>query len=83
MTDFVPDFMPLAMVAKRISVGKSTIENWVKQGIFPPGKKIGGKRLWEWTVVRDHLALNPQLTAESDSELGDRIREATHELVSH
>jgi predicted DNA-binding transcriptional regulator AlpA len=48
--------MDLATLAEHTCTGESTIENWVKQGLFPVPKKIGGKRLWQWSKVELHLA---------------------------
>ena len=56
MSSYPPPFQDLATLSENICCGESTIENWVRQGIFPAPKKIGGKRLWEWKVVQRHLA---------------------------
>lgn len=59
MTDrlpYPPPFQDLATLSQHICAGESTIEHWVKQGLFPPPKKIGGKRLWSWKDVAKHLA---------------------------
>lgn len=51
-----PPFMDLATLAEHICCGESTIEAWVKQGIFPCPVRQGGKRLWQWKEVERHLA---------------------------
>jgi hypothetical protein len=41
---YPPPFQDLATLAEHICTGESTIENWVRQGLFPAPKKIGGKQ---------------------------------------
>jgi hypothetical protein len=45
MSSYPPPFQDLATLAEHICCGESTIENWVRLGLFPAPKKIGGKRL--------------------------------------
>jgi len=53
---YPPPIMDLATLALHICTGESTIETWVKLGLFPPPRKQGGKRLWVWKVVERHIA---------------------------
>lgn len=76
---YPPPFMDLATLAKHICASERAIENWVKTGEFPPPKMQGGKRLWRWKVVEQHLAAD----AEAAPTTADSIREATrHALQS-
>lgn len=72
---YPPPFQDLATLAEHICAGESTIENWVRQGLFPQPRKIGGKRLWQWKEVERHLAAMNQISALSDE--AQRITEAT------
>jgi predicted DNA-binding transcriptional regulator AlpA len=74
---YPPPFQDLPTLAEHICAGESTIENWVRLGIFPPPKKVGGKRLWRWKDVERHLAAVGELPASSPDEEAQRIREAT------
>jgi predicted DNA-binding transcriptional regulator AlpA len=73
---YPPPFQDLQTLSEHISTGESTIENWVKQGMFPPPKKIGGKRLWRWKDVERHLAIENEGVKSPDAQ-AERIREAT------
>ncbi len=75
---YPPPFQDLPTLAEHICAGESTIENWVRLGIFPPPKKVGGKRLWRWKEVERYLAAVGELPASSPDEEAQRIREATH-----
>jgi predicted DNA-binding transcriptional regulator AlpA len=74
---YPPPFQDLATLAEHICAGESTIENWVRQGLFPQPRKIGGKRLWQWKEVERHLAAMNE-TSASLSDEAQRITEATH-----
>jgi hypothetical protein len=80
---YPPPFQDLATLAEHICAGESTIENWVRLGIFPQPKKMGGKRLWAWKEVERHLATVGELSSSSSpDEEAQRIREATHAAAS-
>ena len=78
---YPPPYQDLATLAEHICAGESTIENWVRQGLFPAPRKVGGKRLWRWKEVEHHLAALNETAASLDDE-ARRIREATHAAAS-
>jgi hypothetical protein len=74
---YPPPFMDLATLSEHVCCGESTIENWVRLGIFPAPKKIGGKRLWEWKIVQRHLAKYDESGAASIDHQAEAIRNET------
>lgn len=56
-TPYPPPYQDLATLAEHICYGESMIEAWLRQGLFPAPKKIGGTRLWRWHDVEPHLTL--------------------------
>jgi hypothetical protein len=80
---YPPPFQDLATLSNHISCGESTIENWVKLGLFPAPKKIGGKRLWQWKEVERHLAGSPGTGSSLADEQADRIRAATKAAITN
>ena len=72
---YPPPYQDLATLSEHICAAESTIENWVRIGIFPQPRKVGGKRLWQWKEVERHLAAMNQISALSDE--AQRITEAT------
>lgn len=80
---YPPPFQDLATLSAHISVAESTIENWVKLGLFPLPKKVGGKRLWQWKEVEQHLARRGDNGSPSADEQADRIRAATKAAAAH
>jgi hypothetical protein len=78
---YPPPYQDLATLSAHICASESAIENWVRLGLFPPPKKVGGKRLWSWSEVERHLAAN-QLVASSPDELAERIKNGTKQAIS-
>jgi len=78
---YPPPYQDLATLALHICASESAIENWVRLGLFPPPRKVGGKRLWSWSEVERHLAAN-QLVAASPDELAERIKNGTKQAIS-
>jgi predicted site-specific integrase-resolvase len=83
MTDrlpYPPPFQDLATLSEHICAAESTIENWVKMGIFPKPRMQGGKRMWSWKAVERHLAGETD-AAPSTSDLTGRITNATRQAL--
>jgi len=78
---YPPPYQDLATLAEHICAAESTIENWVRLGVFPEPRKVGGKQLWSWKEVERHLAAN-NLAAASPDELAERIKNGTKQAVS-
>jgi predicted DNA-binding transcriptional regulator AlpA len=81
MASYPPPFQDLRTLSEHICVGESTIEGWVKQGQFPPPKKIGGKRLWNWKQVERHLSGGDPVSVSPD-EQAEGIRDATRRAAA-
>lgn len=78
---YPPPFQDLATLARHVCAGESTIENWVKMGLFPPPRKIGGKRIWCWKEVEKHLARKNDSLPSSVDDLAARITNGTRRAV--
>jgi predicted DNA-binding transcriptional regulator AlpA len=79
---YPPPFQDLATLAEHICAGESTIENWVKQGLFPKPVLQGGKRLWRWKEVERHLVAMSEAGASSPDEQAKQITENTRAAAS-
>jgi hypothetical protein len=72
---YPPPFQDISCLAEHLCVCESTVENWVRMGLLPPPAKVGGKRLWKWKQVEQHLADQADASTSPD-EQADRIRNA-------
>jgi len=79
---YPPPYQDLATLSQHICAAESTIENWVRIGIFPQPRKVGGKRLWQWKEVERHLAKMNDTAESLPDEEAQRIREATRAAAS-
>jgi hypothetical protein len=79
---YPPPYQDLRTLSEHICAAESTIENWVRQGLFPAPKKIGGKNLWRWKEVEKHLARGDDLSAASPSDELRRITDATRQAAT-
>ena len=80
--NFIAPFQDLSTLAKHICTGESTIENWVRMGLFPAPKKIGGKRLWSWEEVKQCLAPEDASMSPSKIDIAASITNATRRALS-
>jgi predicted DNA-binding transcriptional regulator AlpA len=75
---YPPPFMSLAVLSEHVCCGASTIKNWVRLGKFPAPKRVGGKLLWEWKAVQQHLApdaATPANPAATTAAPADKVAE--------
>jgi hypothetical protein len=77
---YPPPFQDLATLSEHICTGQSTIESWVRRGLFPLPKTIDGKCLWSWQEVESFLSHAEETSSAPGDELL-RIREATRKIV--
>jgi predicted DNA-binding transcriptional regulator AlpA len=78
---YPPPWQDLATLAEHICVGESTIERWVKEGRFPPARKVGGKNLWQWREVDKFLARSQEMIVSLADER-ERLTNATRHAFS-
>jgi predicted DNA-binding transcriptional regulator AlpA len=79
---YPPPFQDLRTLAEHLSTGESTIENWVKLGLFPRPRKIGGKRLWQWKEIERFLAATENAVTTVPDAQAEAIRNATRAAAS-
>jgi predicted DNA-binding transcriptional regulator AlpA len=79
---YPPPFQDLRTLAEHLCTGESTIENWVKLGLFPRPRKIGGKRLWQWKEIERFLAATEDAVTTVPDAQAEAIRNATRAAAS-
>lgn len=52
---YPPPFQDAATLCAHLCISESTLDNWVRQGVLPEPKKVGGKRMWKWSEVEARL----------------------------
>ena len=74
MTDKVPAWVDIGRLCEEISVSAHTVTTWIAQGILPPARMRGGKRLWKWSEVDDWLTNGGGQAPDTEAE---RVRDGT------
>ena len=76
---YPPPWMDTVTLARHLSVSPGTVDNWAAQGIIPPPRNRGGKRLWKWSEVDDRLTLG-EVGGSPDAQ-AERIRNGTRRAL--
>lgn len=66
-----PPYQGAATLAANLDICERTVDAWVKQGILPPPRVRGGKRLWKWSEVENYLE-----NGHATDDFGERLKRA-------
>jgi hypothetical protein len=80
MTNHVPAWVDISKLCEEICACPNTVAAWVEQGILPPARMRGGKRLWKWSEVDAYLT-NGAPSGSLD-EIAERIRNGTRRAAA-
>lgn len=74
----IPPYQDISRLTENLCISERTVENWVRQGILPPAKNKGGKRLWKWSEVEAYLdGAGEGIHAELEDIRNETKREAS------
>ena len=48
---YIPPWQDISTLCANVCASERTIDAWVRQGLLPPPRMVGGKRLWKWADV--------------------------------
>jgi hypothetical protein len=78
---YPPPWQDASTLCAHICISEGTLDNWVRLGLLPPPKPIGGKRMWKWTEVERYLENEGGLVPSSPGAEAERIMRATREAA--
>jgi hypothetical protein len=73
---YPPPWQDAPTLCAHLCISEGTIDNWVRLGILPAARMVGGKRMWKWSEV-DRLLAGGSSIVPQDVE--ERMRHAVHE----
>lgn len=76
---YPPPWQDMATLCAHICVCSTTVENWITQGILPPGRKRGRKLMWKWAEVDAYLTNGGGRSPDAEAE---RIRNGTRQAAT-
>lgn len=79
---YPPPWQDAPTLCAHLSISEGTIDNWVRQGLLPPARPRGGKRMWKWAEVERWLDAGGDPEAQSPVSQIERIRNATRQAAS-
>ena len=63
---YPPPWQDVATLCAHLCISDATVENWVRHGILPAPRMIGGKRMWKWSEVEEKLDPKAGIVPEAD-----------------
>lgn len=79
---FIPPWQDISTLCEHVCLSETTVTAWVQQGLLPPPRRRGGKRLWKWSEVEAFLERGGADVPLSPDADADRIREATRRAIT-
>lgn len=76
---YPPPWQDCATLCAHLCISERTVDAWVRQGILPPSRMRGGKRMWKWSEVESYMEGRTDIVPQ---DLADRIRHATREAAN-
>jgi predicted site-specific integrase-resolvase len=77
---YPPPWQDIATLCAHLCISEGTVDNWVKQGILPAGRMVGGKRMWKWSEVE--AKLDPATGIVPEADLAARVYNATKQAAN-
>ena len=77
----IPAWQDISTLSFNLCICDRTVDAWVRQGILPPARLRGGKRLWKWAEVERYLEGQTGPAAAETESLAERIRNGTREAI--
>jgi predicted DNA-binding transcriptional regulator AlpA len=62
--DRPPSFLSKATLAAEFDISESTVDEWVRRGIFPQPVRLGGSVRWRWAEVS--ASIKPVVAVDED-----------------
>jgi predicted site-specific integrase-resolvase len=76
---YPPPWQDAETLCAHVCIGERTLDAWVRQGILPPAKMRGGKRMWKWSEVERYMEGNTAIVPEQD--LAQKVHHATRQAA--
>jgi hypothetical protein len=65
---YPPPMQDMATLCLHICATQNTVDKWVAEGILPPPRMTGGKKMWFWPEVQEYLTRDGTQSLDADAE---------------
>ena len=76
---YPPPWQDAATLCAHLCISEGTLDNWVRQGLLPPARPKGGKRMWKWAEVEQYMEGQPGIVPEQ--EQAQKVYNATRQAA--
>ena len=77
---YPPPWQDATTLCAHLCISEGTLDNWIRQGVLPPARMRGGKRMWEWAEVERQMRGEAGIVGEPDIRL--EVYNATRQAVA-
>lgn len=77
---YPPPWQDAPTLCSHLCISDTTLDTWVKQGILPPARMRGGKRMWKWSEC-DH-AMDGETGIVPADDLAQKVFHATRKAAN-
>jgi hypothetical protein len=77
---YPPPWQDAPTLCAHLCITENTLGTWVRQGILPPARPRGGKRMWEWSEV-DRYMRGETAIVPADNDDVRRVFNATKQAA--
>lgn len=79
---YPPPWQDAPTLCAHLCISEGTIDNWVRDGVLPPAKMRGGKRMWEWVEVERRMRGDASIVPADETRIARQVYDATRKAVN-
>lgn len=79
---YPPPWQDAPTLCAHLSISEGTIDNWVRGGLLPKARMIGGKRMWEWAEVERQMRGDVGIVPAEETRAVRQVFDAARKAVN-
>lgn len=79
---YPPPWQDAPTLCAHLCISEGTLDNWIRQGILPPARQRGGKRMWEWLEVDRLMRGDPGIVPADETKVARQVYDAARRAVN-
>lgn len=79
---YPPPWQDAPTLCAHLCISEGTLDNWMRDGILPPARMRGGKRMWEWAEVENRMRGDAGIVPADETRIARQVYDATRKAVN-
>ena len=79
---YPPPWQDTTTLCAHLCISEGTVDNWVRQGILPAARMVGGKRMWEWAEVERRMRGDTGIVPADETRVARQVFDAAKKAVN-